>query len=291
MNEEQTATVTPAPVRGTRRLSSRQRLVIAGVAFAFGLLCFFVDPLGRLEQALVFIPRSPSVGDWHPAGVVFEDASFQAADSTKLHGWFLPHEKPRAVVLFCHGNEGNVATWRGNFALLHDLAGVAVLGFDYRGYGRSEGSPSETGIFADARAARAWLAHRTGIPESQVVLLGRSLGGAVAIDLAAKDGARALVVESTFTSAPELAGAIVPWLPLRYLMRTELNSIAKIKNYHGPFMQSHGTEDRLVPYAMGQRLFAAANEPKRFVSIPHGGHNDPQTEEYYAVLKDFLDRL
>ena len=121
--------------------------------------------------------------------------------------------------------------------------------------------------------------------------MGRSLGGAVAIDLAAKEGARALVVESTFTSAPELADSIAPWLPLRYLMRTELNSLAKIKSYHGPFLQSHGDEDRLVPYAMGQRLFAAANEPKRFVTIPHGGHNDPQTEEFYAVLREFLERL
>jgi uncharacterized protein len=295
MNEEQTASVTPAPVRGTRRLFSNQprwkRPVIGAAVLAVVVLWRFVDPLGRLENALVFVPRPYSVGDWHPAGLVFEDAWFQAADGTKLHGWFLPHEKPRAVVLFCHGNEGNVATWRGNFALLHDLAGVAVLGFDYRGYGRSEGSPSEAGIFADARAARAWLAHRTGIPESQVVLLGRSLGGAVAIDLAAKDGARALIVESTFTSAPELAGAIVPWLPLRYLMRTELNSIAKIKNYHGPFLQSHGDEDRLVPYAMGKRLFAAANEPKRFVTIPHGGHNDPQSEGYFAALREFLERL
>jgi fermentation-respiration switch protein FrsA (DUF1100 family) len=147
------------------------------------------------------------------------------------------------------------------------------------------------GILADARAARSWLARRTGIPESRIVIMGRSLGGAVAIDLAAKDGARALVVESTFTSAPELASALAPWLPLRYLMRTELNSIAKIKNYHGPFLESHGTDDRLVPYAMAQRLFAAANEPKRFVTIRGGGHNDPQSDEYYSVLKQFLDKL
>jgi uncharacterized protein len=295
MIEEQAAPVTaPVSERGMRRLFSQprwKRAVIGAVVLAVVALWRFVDPLGRLENALVFIPRSTSVGDWHPAGVVFEDASFQAADGTKLHGWFLPHEKPRAVVLFCHGNEGNVALWRANFGLLHDLAGVAVLGFDYRGYGRSEGSPSEAGIFADARAARAWLAKRAGIPESQVVLLGRSLGGAVAIDLAAKDGARALVVESTFTSAPDLADYHAPWVPLRYLMRTKLNSIDKIKNYHGPFLQSHGDDDRLVPFAMAQRLFAAANEPKRFVIIPHGGHNDPQSEGYFAALREFLDRL
>ena len=195
------------------------------------------------------------------------------------------------MVLFCHGNEGNVATWADAQAILHDRVGVAVLGFDYSGYGRSEGSPSEAGILADARAARAWLAHRAGIPESQIVVMGRSLGGAVAIDLAAKDGARALVVESTFTSAPDVAHAKLPWLPLRTLMRTQLNSLAKIGNYHSPFLQSRGTDDRLIPFEMGKKLFAAANDPKRFVTIPGGSHNDPQTGAYYVALAEFLSHL
>jgi uncharacterized protein len=296
MIDEQSVPESPSGqrVRSWQRLVSNKprwkRPLIAGFALALVALCIFGDPLGRLERALVFVPRPPSVGDWHPQGFVFEDARFESADGTKLHGWFLPNEKPRAVVLFCHGNEGNVATWASALATLHDRAGVTLLGFDYRGYGRSEGVPSEAGILADARAARAWLARRTGIPESQIVLIGRSLGGAVAIDLASKDGARGLVVESTFTSAPELARALAPWLPLRLVMRTDLNSIAKIKNYHGPFLQSHGTEDRLVPYEMAQRLFAAANEPKRFVTIPKGGHNDPQSDEYYVALKEFLAR-
>jgi uncharacterized protein len=268
-----------------------KRALFASGALAIVAVVVFGDPLGRLENALVFIPRPYGVGNWQPAGLAFEDAWFHAADGTKLHGWYVPQTRPRAVVLFCHGNEGNVATWAGNLRLLHDRVGIAMLAFDYRGYGRSEGRPSEAGILADARAARAWLAHRAGIPESQIVVMGRSLGGAAAIDLAAADGARALVVESTFTSAPDVAHAKVPWLPLRTLMRTELNSIAKIGNYHGPFLQSHGTDDRLVPFDMGKRLFAAANEPKRFVTIPGGSHNDPQTEAYYVALTEFLGRL
>jgi hypothetical protein len=268
-----------------------KRALFASGVLAIVAVVVLGDPLGRLENALVFIPRPYGVGNWQPAGLAFEDAWFHAADGTKLHGWYVPHTRPRAVVLFCHGNEGNVATWADKLRILHDRVGVAVLGFDYRGYGRSEGRPSEAGILADARAARAWLAHRAGIPENQIVLMGRSLGGAVAIDLAAKDGARALVVESTFTSAPDVAHAKVPWLPLRTLMRTELNSIAKIGNYHGPFLQSHGTDDRLVPFEMGKRLFAAANEPKRFVTIPGGSHNDPQTEAYYVALTEVLGRL
>ena len=120
--------------------------------------------------------------------------------------------------------------------------------------------------------------------------MGRSLGGAVAVDLAA-DGARGLVLESTFTSMPEVAHTMLPWLPVRTVMRTQLNSLAKIPNYHGPLLQSHGTGDRLIPYGMGWQLFLAANEPKQFIPIRGGDHNDPQSDEYYAALFAFLSRL
>ena len=192
-------------------------------------------------------------------------------------------------MLFCHGNGGNVALWADVLRILHDRMGATAMGFDYRGYGRSEGTPSEVGVLADARAARTWLAQRAGIAENQIVLMGRSLGGAVAVDLAA-DGARGLVLESTFTSMPEVGHAKMPWLPVRTLMQTQFNSLAKISTYHGPLLQSHGTADRLIPYAMGQQLFAAANEPKQFIAIPGGDHNDPQTDAYYAALFEFLGR-
>ena len=248
------------------------------------------DPLGKMEKSLVFAPSRYPEGDWQPAGLDFEDAWFTASDGTRLHGWYVAHAQPRAVVLFCHGNAGNVALWGGELRILHDRMGVTAMGFDYRGYGRSEGTPSEAGVLADARAARTWLARRAGVAENQVVLMGRSLGGAVAVDLAA-DGARGLVLESTFTTMPEVGHAVLPWLPVRTVMRTQFNSLAKIGDYHGPLLQSHGTADRLIPYAMGRQLFAAANEPKQFVAIPGGDHNDPQTDFYYAALDDFLARL
>ena len=248
------------------------------------------SPVGNLERSLVFAPSRYPAGDWRPAGLDFEDAWFRAADGTRLHGWYVRHPQPRAVVMFCHGNAGNVALWADALRTLHGRMGVTVMGFDYRGYGRSEGVPSEAGVLADARAARTWLAQRAGIDEHQVVLMGRSLGGAVAVDLAA-DGARGLVLESTFTSMPEVGHVALPWLPVRTLMRTQFNSLAKIRSYRGPLLQSHGTADRLIPFAMGRQLFAAANEPKQFIAIPGGDHNDPQTEEYYAALSAFLDRL
>ena len=180
--------------------------------------------------------------------------------------------------------------WAGALKTLHDQMGVSVLGFDYRGYGRSEGTPDEPGILSDARAARAWLARRAGIAEKEMVLVGRSLGGAVAIDLAAADGARGLVVESTFTSMPELGELKMPWLSPRKVMKTQLNSLAKIGNYHGPLLQSHGTADQLIPYAMGRQLFEAAKEPKRFIPVPNGDHNCPQTAEYLTALSECLEK-
>jgi len=250
-----------------------------------------IDPLGNLEKSLVFLPAKHPAGNWMPQGLVFEEARFESADGTRLHGWYVPHDRARAVVLFCHGNAGNVTHRADVLRTLHDRVGVSVMIFDYRGYGRSEGTPSEAGTLADARAARAWLARRTQRAEKEIVLLGRSLGGGVAVDLAAADGAAGLVLESTFPSIPEVAASHFPWLPARPLMRTRFDSLAKIGDYHGPLLQSHGDADTTIPYKLGRRLFDAANEPKQFVTIPGGGHNDPQTPEYYAALIAFLDRL
>ena len=247
--------------------------------------------MATFESSAIFQPSRYPEGNWQPAGLQFEDAWFASADGTHLHGWYVPHEHPRATVLYCHGNAGNLSGWADVLRILHDRVGVAVMIFDYRGYGRSEGKPSEEGVLADARAARAWLARRAKIAENQIVLMGRSLGGGVAVDLAAADGARALVLESTFTSLPDVAQTMFPLLPVRLVMQTKFNSAAKIANYHGPLLQSHGTADRLIPYRIGCKLFDAANQPKQFVPIPGGDHNDPQTEEFYRVLSAFLDRL
>ncbi|HUT11337.1 MAG TPA: alpha/beta hydrolase [Thermoguttaceae bacterium] len=254
------------------------------------------SPLGALENSAVFQPAPYSEGNWQPEGLDFEDVWFTAADGTQLHGWYCPHPSPRAAVLFAHGNAGNLSHRAELLRLLHDHLGVAVMAFDYRGYGRSTGSPDEWGILQDARAARAWLASRLQIAESDVVLMGRSLGGGVMVDLAAADGARGLILESTFTSLPEAAAEMAPWLPARLLMQNRLDSLSKIAHYHGPLLQSHGDADRVIPFEQGRRLFAAAPDrpgcrPKRFITIPGGDHNDPQTPDYYQALDEFLANL
>lgn len=243
------------------------------------------------ENLLIYFPSRYPNGDWDPRGFPHEDAWFTAADGTQLHGWYVPHAQPRAVVLYCHGNAESVADCADYVYNLYRRAGVSVLAFDYRGYGRSEGKPSEAGLLLDGRAARQWLAQRAGIAEQDIVVLGRSLGGGVAVDLAAKDGARGLVLQSTFTSLPDVGAHHYPWLPVRLLMRNRFNSLAKIGNYQGPLLQSHHPGDTVIPYALGRRLFDAANEPKRFLTIAKGDHNDMPTGEFYKALVEFLDGL
>ena len=244
-----------------------------------------------LEESLIFFPQPYPAGDWNPPGISFEDAHFHSADGVGLHGWFLPHAHPLATILYCHGNGGNLTDRAYIAQLLHDRDGAAVLIFDYRGYGRSEGRPNEQGILADARAARAWLASRSGIPEPEIVMMGESLGGAVAVDLAARDGARALVLQSTFSSLPDVAGYHFPWLPVRWLMHTRLDSASQIGRYQGPLLECHGDADRTVPYRFGEKLFQAANEPKQFITFHGFDHNDFPPLSYFDALRDFLTRL
>lgn len=248
----------------------------------------FLLVMKYFENSLVFVPTKFPGGNWAPWGIAVEDAWFNAADGTKIHGWYVAHERPRAVILFCHGNGGNITYCAEEIRALHDRVGAAVLIFDYRGYGKSEGQPDEPGVLADARAARTWLARKAGVAENRIVLLGESLGGAVAVDLAV-DGARALILEDTFSSAADMAAHHYPWLPVRLLMRTQFNSAAKIGSYHGPLFQSHGDRDSIVPLRLAQRLFDAANEPKQFLLVEGAGHIALHTPEYYDKLRAFLD--
>jgi len=243
------------------------------------------------EDALIYFPVVYPSGDWHPSGLHFEDAWFRAEDGVKLHGWYVPCPNAKAVILFCHGNGGNITHRVDKLHMLHHRAKASVLIFDYRGYGRSEGRPSEAGVLADARAARKWLAEREKIPESAIVLMGESLGGAVAVDLAAGDGARALVLESTFSSLPDVAAYHFPFLPVRWAMRSRFDSVGKIGEYHGPLLQAHGDADTIIPLPLGRRLFEAANQPKQFLLLPGHNHNDYMPDEFYDVLAEFLDSL
>jgi fermentation-respiration switch protein FrsA (DUF1100 family) len=250
-----------------------------------------LSPLAPLERSLVYYPQPYPKGNWDPVYLDREEAWFAAADGTKLNGWFVDHPQPQAIALFMHGNAGNITMLAQSLAVLNYRHRLAIMTFDYRGFGRSEGSPSEEGVLQDARAARKWLAERKHVPEKEIVLFGVSLGGAVAVDLAAKDGARGLVLASTFTSLPDVGSHHVPWIPTRLLMTERLNSLQKIKRYHGPLLYAHGDVDTVVPYELGVKLYDAAPGPKRFFRIRGGEHLDPMPDEYRVALEDFLQSL
>jgi fermentation-respiration switch protein FrsA (DUF1100 family) len=245
-----------------------------------------------LENSLTYFPAKYPTGDWEPAGLKFEDAWFTAADGTKLHGWYVPHPNPRAVVLYCHGNGEYVAHLANRLKILHDRIGITVFAWDYRGYGRSAGKPHEVNLIADGREALRWLANKTGLDPSDVVLLGRSLGGAVAVALAAEFEVRGLVLDRTFSELTDAAAHNYPWLPVRLVMKNRFSSIERIKNYHGPLLQAHGTNDSIVPYVLGKKLFdAAPSKHKKFLTVEDGDHSGPLPEFCYDALIEFLDSL
>ncbi len=266
----------------------RLRKFVTWVAILYmsllGLLMFF-------EEALIFPAPKYPIGDWAPDQLGQEEVYFTAADGVKLHGWYVAPPQPRAQVLFCHGNGENVAYLGPYLAYLRDELNLAVFAFDYRGYGRSEGRPKEAGVIADGLAAQAWLAKRAGVAPSEVVLWGRSLGGAVAVELAAQNGARGLILERTFTSLPDVAAVHYAWAPVRLLMRTRLDSLNRINAYRGPLLQSHGTADSIVPYDIAKRLHEVYRGEKAFLPLEGHDHNDPPSREWHDRVSTFLAEL
>ncbi len=243
-----------------------------------------------IDELLLFFPTKFPNGDWHPKELQFQDVFFTAEDQTKLHGWYCPVRKPRAVVLVAHGNAGHVASRARWLQYLQAKAKVSVFMFDYRGYGRSEGVPTVEGALQDARAARAKLCEIAGIKDSDMLLMGESLGGAIVSELAADSPPRGLILQSTFSSLRDIAAFHYPklaWL----VPENKLNSARQVVRYHGPLLQSHGTADRTIPISLGEKLFRSANEPKQFVAVVDVGHNDWLTDAYLRELDGFFARV
>lgn len=289
-NSEAQAREADASSRGRSGSRWRRRMKRVGlVAMAYLLVVF-----GTMwcETLLIFPTWQIPSGNWNPAGFSYEDVVFHAEDDTRLNGWYFAHPDPRAHVLYCHGNGEHLAHVGGYMDELRERYQISIFAFDYRGYGRSAGKPHEAGIMADARAARAWLAQKTKREPEELVLWGRSIGGAVAVALGAERGAQGMILERTFTSLPDVAACHYWWLPVKLLMRNRFDSLSRIKAYHDPLLQSHGTDDEIVPFALGQALFeAAGSRDKQFVAMPKVTHNGPSSKEYHAQLNRFLNRL
>lgn len=245
------------------------------------------------EAQLVYpVPSVSNPAAWRIDQAAQTDISFEADDGVKLHGWFFAHEQPRFAVLYCHGNGEDISHNAAYMAFLRNKLEASIFVFDYRGYGKSEGSPHEAGIILDGLAAQRWLAKKLQIQTDEIVLMGRSLGGGVAVALAEQQGARALVLQNTFANMSEVAAGKFPWLPVRWIMHNRFPSAERITRYTGPMLQTHGTTDRVVPYAQAKQLFAAASgQPKQWVENVGIGHNARLPAHYYETLVEFLDAL
>jgi hypothetical protein len=268
------------------------RRLVKSLLRILGLLAFVGVLLLIFEKHLIYFPTRAHEVTPAALGLPHEDVALVAEDGVRLHAWFLPVQEARFSLLICHGNGGNVSQRLDRVLLMRSHIAADTLLFDYRGYGASQGSPDEQGTYRDARAAYRWLAARRG-PE-RVVLFGESLGAAVALQLATEVEARALVLEAPFTSIPDMARAVYPFLPLWPFVRTRYDNLAKIGALRLPLLILHGERDEVVPFAQGRRLFDAAPEPKRFQAIAGAGHNDVYVvggERYWQVLGEFLEGL
>ena len=271
-----------------RPLARRVRNVSLLLLLSYGIILIVIS---ALENRMVYLPRPwPDDTDFDaPANL--HDVFITTEDGARLHSWYLEHPAPRGYVLFFHGNAGNLYGRRYRFLHLSERHQVSIFAMDYRGFGKSTGMPNETNTLSDARRARTEFARLAKISVQQITILGRSLGGGVAVDLAATEGCRGLILESTFTSLPDVAKRFYWWLPVRWLMRNRYESIDKIGRYSGPLIQCHAEGDSLVPIGLGRQLFEQAQAPKSFHAWPEIDHNDPHPDAYDALLESFFEQL
>ena len=232
----------------------------------------FGGALFVFQGHMVYAPDRPLSRTPGSIGLGFEDMEFSAADGTHLHGWWIPREDPAGTVLFCHGNAGNVSHLLDRIESFHRL-GLNVFVFDYRGFGRSEGSPSEAGTYMDAEAAWHHLSANAGVPADRILVGGLSLGGPMAAHVASQFDPAGLILEATFTSIPDLAADLYPLFPARKLARFRYSTIESLKGVQSPTLVVHGPADGLIPFAHGRRLFETAKEPRFFLEVS-GGHGD-----------------
>ena len=227
-------------------------------------------------------------------GLHFEKVSFETSDGVRLSAWFIPRDNSSGVILFCHGNAGNISHRLETIQIFHEL-GVATFIFDYHGFGESEGKPSEHGTYSDAEAAWQYLVQERKIHPNEIIIMGRSLGGSIAAWLAQNHNPSALILESTFTSVTDVAAKLYPYLPIRLLIRHKYNTVEYLSRVKCPVLIVHSRDDEMVPFTHGQRLFQTAKEPKQFLEIS-GAHNDGfltsgrlYQEGIYAFISENLE--
>ena len=282
----------------TDKTERRDKLAAAkfpGRSDFFPVLFCFMALLSAcgIETQMIFYPAAVIERTPRDVGLEFEDVFFTTSDGVRLNGWFVPHREAPSTLVWFHGNAGNIGNRVENIKLLHDLVKVNIFIFDYRGYGRSLGRPSEAGTYLDGEAALELVRNKIGDKaETRIVLFGRSLGAAVAAEMANRFHSQGLILESPFISIAAMARVIFPWLPIGPLLITRYDTLDKIKKIKVPVLVLHGNRDEIVPFEHGKAIFAAAPEPKKFFTIVGASHNDTYAiggETYFRELRLFIE--
>ncbi len=244
-------------------------------------MVFLANMPGR---ALIALPSD--------VGLDYEDVSLTTSDNEQLHGWYIPAPDSRGVLLFFHGNAGNISHRLDSIRIFHEL-GLDTLIIDYRGYGQSTGNASEQGTYLDAQATWDYLINDRRIPADRIIVFGRSLGGAVGAWLGVQNTPAALIIESSFSSGVDMAHRLYPFLPSRLITRLQYPVVDYASRLNCPVLVVHSRHDEIIPFAMGQAIYAAVTQHKKFLEL-RGDHNNGfliSQREYVAGLKDFIQAI
>lgn len=278
---------TRPPVRRSWRRAVRIGTGLVGV-YAVAVIVLILG-----ENRLAFpgwTIRKPWLGS--PAKTMVEEEAIATADGNTIHGWWLPATDwtpAKGAVLYMHGNGQNLSTCGKALRDWRNELQMSVLGFDYPGFGHSTGTPDEQSCYAASQAAFDWIVRAKGVAARDVVVIGQSMGGAMATEIASRQRCRMLLTSGAFTSFPDIAQYHYRWLPARYLVRLKFDNLAKMRRMETPVFIAHGTEDQTVPFSQGEQLYAAAAVGlKRFYPVPRHGHSQPDTDEFYQAVRTFL---
>ena len=237
-----------------------------------------------LEKKTLYYPEQTIEATPKDITLNYEEVAIVTKDSIQISGWFIPSANARATIIFSHGNAGNISHRLEKIMAFNKL-NLNVLIFDYRGYGKSKGSPSEKGLYLDAEAVYSYLINKKRIPQEKIIAYGESLGGAVVIDLASRHSLGGIITEGCFTSVKDMAKKIFPFIPT-FIYSSKYNSLEKIKNIKSPKLIFHSIDDEIVPFEQGRKLFGAASEPKEFAELK-GGHN----EAFFISHGIFIEKI
>jgi len=263
--------------------------IAASIYFLLGMMIYL------LQERMVFLSKLPGrelIASPADIGLHYENVSFTSKDGETLHGWYIPASDSSAVLLFFHGNAGNISHRLDSIRIFNEL-GLDVLIIDYRGYGQSTGKASEQGTYLDALAAWNYLVTTRRVAAERIIVFGRSLGGAIGAWLGTQRQPSAVIIESSFSSGPDMARRLYPFFPTRLLTRLKYPVAEYASHLNCPVLVLHSRQDEIIPFAMGQEIYAAVKQDKQFVEL-RGDHNNGfmiSQPEYTVALKNFIQAI